>query len=334
MADRKVVVLGTGGTVSTLGSSLYDVTPYPSGSTKLSAATTLDRVRTHVAEGISVEPEEYLAISSRDMSLDGWLHLASLVSDLRGRVASDGGIVVTHGTSTLEETAFFLSLGQRQPAPVVLVGAMRPLSVIGTDAERNLVDAIHVAASPDTRNFGAVAVLDGMIFDASGVRKIATHGTNAFAPGDEGILGYVNADGRVEVLSAPRRGISDPLRARLAKVTSLPRVEIVPSYAGADGAMIRAAVEAGAAAIISAGQSSGMVTSAELAAFADALDRGVHIIQSRRVAAGRVYPTEAHAKMDIVMAGRLDPFKARILTMAVLAAGGRRPELVAAFAAY
>jgi L-asparaginase len=262
--------------------------------------------------------------------------LADLVEVVRGPLERDDadGVVVTHGTNTLEETAWLLHLVINDDAPVVLTGAMRPASALSGDGPLNLVNAVRVAAAPAARGLGTLVLLDDTIHGARDVTKSDTMRVSAFRDGASGPLGWVDGDGAVVINHAPMRG--SPLRGRFAAVDlrTLPRVDVVLSYQGADGVAIDALVDAGARGIVSAGTGAGHPTPAEVGALERAATAGVIVIQASRVGAGRVPPTPALVARDWVAADDLAPWKARILLRLALADGiSRRQDLQALFAA-
>ena len=240
--------------------------------------------------------------------------------------------MVTHGTNTLEETAWLLHLVVTDDLPVVLTGSMRPASALSGDGPLNLVNAVRVAASPAARGLGALVLLDDTIHGARDVTKSDTMRVSAFRDGASGPLGWVDGDGAVVLNHAPMRGSS--LRGRFAGVDlrTLPRVDVVASYQGADGVAIDALVEAGTRAIVSAGTGAGYPTPAEVEALERASAGGVVVVQSTRVGAGRVPAVGSLVARGWVAAGDLPPWKARILVRLALAAGiTTREELQALF---
>jgi len=245
-----------------------------------------------------------------------------LVRGLLERDEADG-VVVTHGTNTLEETAWLLHLVIADDRAVVLTGAMRPASALSGDGPLNVVNAVRVAAAPGSRGLGTLVVLDDTIHGARAVTKSDTMRVSAFRDGAAGPLGWVDGDGRVVLDRRPVRGAA--LRGAFAHVSlrRLPRVDIVVTYLGADGTLIDAAVAAGARAIVSAGTGAGYPTPGEVEALERAASAGVTICQATRVGGGRVPPVPALAACGWVAADDLAPWKARILIRLALAADTR-----------
>jgi L-asparaginase len=245
-------------------------------------------------------------VPSHALGLDGALDVARAVRGLAADPAV-AGVVVTHGTNTLEETAFLLDLVTPPGTPVVVTGAMRPATGLSADGPMNLLNAVRLAADPAARERGVLVLLDDTIHAARDATKASATRLSAFRNGDLGPLGFVEGDGAVlfhhTVEPWAARGAFDP-----AAVDALPRVDIVVSYLGADGALVDAAVAAGAAGIVSAGTGAGYPTPAESEALERAAARGVVVCQATRVPSGRVTP-----RPGLVTAGSLNPWKARLL---------------------
>jgi L-asparaginase len=240
------------------------------------------------------------------------LELGRLVQSLFDADAADG-VVITHGTNTLEETAYFLNLTLKSDRAVVLVGAMRPASGLSADGDLNLVNGIRVAAAADSRGRGVLVLLNDTIHAARAVTKTATLRLETFRAPDLGPLGYADTDGRVRYYLSPTRAHTLDTPFDIRQLEQLPRVDVVISYVDADGAMLDAAVGAGARGIVSAGTGGGRVTPLEEAAFDRARGRGVVICQSSRVGSGRVVRSPGLERRGIVAADNLQPWKARIL---------------------
>ncbi|SDQ12665.1 asparaginase [Quadrisphaera sp. DSM 44207] len=234
------------------------------------------------------------------------------------------GVVVTHGSDTLEASALLAHLVHDDPRPLVLTGAMRAADVEDADGPRNLTDAVAVAASPQARGLGALVVFDGEVLPATGTQKVHTARTAAFAHPEAGPLGHVTGGAFV-----PLRGLADAEAERL-RATGLTgreldldgvRVDVVPSYPGADGALLRAAVDAGARAVVLEGTGAGNANPALVAAVADVADRGVLVAVTTRVHAGPVAPAYGGGGgADLVAAGAVPLTRLRTLQAVVLLA--------------
>src|SRR5580704_5581512 len=282
----RIAVIGTGGTISSLGASSLDVLDYPEFGQKLTCEALLDRFPETrlVAEPV---PITFRQVGSTAIGPADWLELRALIH----RTAADpaiSGFVIPHGTATLEETAFFLNLTLGISQPVVLVGAQRPASALGSDAGMNLVNALRVAGSAEARGKGVLVVLNDEIHPARDVVKTSTYRVQTFRSFDFGALGHVDGDG-VHFYRAPVKAHMPDTAFAEREIGALPRVDIVLSYAGADTALIDAAIGAGAKGIVSAGFAPGSPTPEQRAAFEHAAKSGVVVVQWSR-ATGRVAP--------------------------------------------
>jgi L-asparaginase len=313
----RIAVIGTGGTISSLGASSLDVLDYPDFGQKLSAAALLDRFPETrlVADPAPVTVRQ---VGSTEIGPAEWLELRALIHRIAHDEPATAGFVITHGTATLEETAFFLNLTLAVDRPVVLVGAQRPASALGTDAGMNLVNALRVAGSTAARGQGVLVLLNDEISAARDVVKTSTYRLQTFRSLDFGALGHVDGDG-VHFYRAPL-GAHMPGGpfAGLDLKQPLPRVDIVYSYAGADGALVDAAVAAGARGLVSAGFAPGSPTRDQRAAFERAAKTGVVVVQCSRAASGRVAPRRRLRETGIIAGEDLSPQKARILLMLAL----------------
>jgi L-asparaginase len=249
--------------------------------------------------------------------------LAELTASVRYQLDREGvdGVVVTHGTNTLEETAWLLHLVVPADRPVVVTGAMRPASALSGDGPLNLVNAVRVAASVAARGLGTLVLLDDTIHGARDATKANTMRVSAFRDGASGPLGWVDGDGLVVINHVPRRGASLRGRFAAADLLALHRVDVVTSYQGADGVMIDAAVAAGARGIVSAGTGAGYPTPGEVEALERASAAGVTVVQATRVPGGRVPSPGSLVARGWVAASDLPPWKARVLLRLALASG-------------
>jgi len=313
----RVAVIGTGGSISMHGRDSMDLFEYGDFGRVLEVEELLALVP-EAARIADVVPVRLMAIVSMGIGPREWLELNRRVD---ATVASDpslDGVVITHGTAVLEETAYFLNLVNRARVPVVLVGAQRPPTGLSSDAHLNLVNAIRVAGSPAARGLGVLTLLNDEIHSARDVTKSATFRVDAFRSPDLGILGYADPDGSIRIYRAPTRRHAPHTEFDVGSLADLPRVDIVYSYAGSDGSLIEAAVRAGAAGIVSAGFAPGLVTPGEMAAMLSARDAGLLVVQSSRAGAGRVGQRTKTKAAGIVAADNLNPQKARILAMLTL----------------
>jgi L-asparaginase len=313
----RIAVIGTGGTISSLGASSLDVLDYPDFGQKLTAEALLVRYPETrlVAEPM---PITFRQVGSTEIGPKDWIELRALIHNIARDDPAIAGFVIPHGTATLEETGFFLNLTLRVSQPVVLVGAQRPASALGTDAGMNLVNALRVAGSPEARGKGVLAVLNDEIHAARDVVKTSTYRVQTFRSLDFGALGHVDGDGVHFYRASLGAHMPDTPFAALDFAGPLPRVEIVYSYAGADGALVDAAVAAGARGIVSAGFAPGSPTPEQRAAFERAAKAGVVVVQCSRAFSGRVAPRRRLRESGIVAGEDFSPQKARILLMLAL----------------
>ncbi|MGW4824942.1 asparaginase [Streptomyces sp. NPDC004227] len=254
--------------------------------------------------------------------------LLSLAREVRGTLRDGAdGVVMTHGTDTMEETAFLLDLAFDDPRPIVLTGAQRPFDDRAADGPGNLGDALTVAADDAARGHGPLLVFDGFAFPARGVRKSDTMSAHAFtAPGRGPALRVVGR--RVVPLCQPRPSPRLPLDLDLPR---LPRVDVVPAYPGADGLFVRASLAAGAAGVVVAAVGAGNAGPELVEAVAEAVAAGHPVLICSRVHSGPVEPLYAGGGAELqrvgaIFAGDLSPWQARLLLAAASAVPGRSPD--------
>lgn len=308
------VILGTGGTIAGRASDPMDNVGYVAG--QVGVADLVGAVP--ALRGMPLEFEQIGQIDSKDMGLDLW---KPLLEALRRHLARDdvAGVVITHGTDTLEETAFLLQEVLQPTKPVVLTCAMRPATALVPDGPQNLLDAVMVAGNSEVR--GVVVVCAGQMHRARDVAKVHSYRVDAFDSGDAGPLACVE-EGQLrwfhapEALSMNSSKAAPALLDRLLRAQRLPRVDIVTSHAGADGEMVRAMLAAGRLeprympqGLVVAATGNGTVHRDLLEALSEAVAAGVVVVRSTRCARGRVIPDAANALPD---SGGLSPVKARL----------------------
>jgi L-asparaginase type II len=260
-----------------------------------------------------------------------WLTISRAVS----QAAADpeiGGVIVTHGTFTAEETAYFLHLTVRTEKPVVVVCSQRKHSTIGNDGDRNLLDAVRLATSPEARGKGVLVVLNEEIHSARDVTK-TNQRPDGFDSRGLGLLGSVEAD-QVSFYRAPSRRHTHRAEFELPADGTLPRVDVVATYAGADGIAIGAFVEAGAGGLVVNGFSySGKPHRNQLPALNEAVASGVPVVLVNRGGNGRI-PADDEADNDFVRGDNLTAQKARVLLSLALLQTTDRSELQRIFDEY
>lgn len=318
MSLPRVHVIGTGGTISFFAASRTDYVDYTYGTRNLTIEEMLARIPE--AHGLArVTSEQLVNVASTDIGPEHWLELARRIDSLHREDPALAGVVVTHGTATLEETAYFLNLTVRSERPVVVTGAMRPPSSISTDADLNLLDAVRTAASPAARGKGTLVVMNNEIQAARDVAKSDTQRVQTMTSRALGLLGYADSDGEVVFFRAPTRCHTAGTDFDVTRLDALPRVDIVPTYSGADGFMVRALAEAGVAGIVAAGMGSGSMPTRFMQALDEAVRRGVKVVVSTASPDGRVPAKKRYADGGYLVADNLSPKKARVLLMLALA---------------
>ena len=303
-----VVILATGGTIAGTSSDSTDTTGYRAGALGVDALV----AAVPALAGHGLEGESVAAIDSKDMDAATWQHLARRVAHHLGR-AEVAGVVVTHGTDTLEETAYFLHRVLAPTKPVVLTAAMRPASALSADGPANLFDAVTLAEAPGVR--GVSVVVAGAAWHPVGLRKLHTLRTAAFGASDCGPIARLEG-GALRVFRDWPLGEALGLARIAAPAERWPAVDIVLNHAGADGRLVDAAVAAGARGLVVAGTGHG-TTSARLEdALARARAAGVRVTRASRCASGPVLARDAH---DGEAAGELSAVQARVeLQLALL----------------
>jgi L-asparaginase len=317
MTKPRVALIGTGGTISSIGRDSLDVWEYMDTARKAEPDELLQRFP-EVPAAAEIVPVRFRAVGSTAIGPADWLALVTTVHEAMAKQAPLDGVVITHGTATLEETAYFLNLTLKTDAPVVVVGAQRPATGLSSDAAMNLLNAVRVAGSPAARGLGVLVLLNDEIQAAREVTKASTLRVETFRSPDLGMLGYADPDGRIAIYRKPARRHAPDTEFDVRGHSPLPRVDIVASYAGADGAAIEAFVAAGARGIVSASLPPGVTTPAESDALLQARRRGVLIVLSSRAGSGRVLPRTMLRERGFVVADNLNPQKARVLSMLAL----------------
>jgi L-asparaginase len=306
----RIVVLGTGGTIAGAASGTGGHLDYRAGSVGIGQLL----AGLPALQGVELVAEQVAQVDSKDMAAPLWQALAARCAHWLAQPGVQG-LVVTHGTDTLEETAWFLQRVLAPQRPVVLACAMRPADALSPDGPQNLADALAVAASPQAR--GVLAVCAGRVHAAADVAKVHPYRLDPFSSGEAGPVALVE-DGRVRPLRPwPEATADATLAPRVAATRDWPRVEIVLSHAGADGRLVRELLAQGVRGLVVAGTGNGSVHAALEAALLEAVAAGVPVLRATRCLEGRVLP---HAG-DRLPAHPLSPVKARIdLQLQALAA--------------
>ena len=305
----RVVLLQTGGTIDHIGRDRLDLVAYTETPTRVEGGL-LSRIPE--SRALADVEERTMRLRGQSLTTADWISLGRRVQDTLDEPGI-AGVVITRGTNTVEETAYFLHLTLKSDRPVVMTAAMRPASAMSGDGDLNLLNAIRVAASPDARGMGVLVLLNDTILSAREAVKTSTLRLQAFQAPGYGPLGYADPDGRVVFAHAPLRAHTIATEFDVRTVDALPRVDVVLSYVGADGALIDAAVAAGARGIVSAGLGTGRGTELEERALERAASRGVIVCQASRAGSGRVARIPSLATRGFVAAGDLPAWQARVL---------------------
>jgi L-asparaginase len=308
----RVGLILTGGTIDSVGVDRLDLAWYIEANKRLGPGELLAQLP-ELANIARVREIPFRRLPSQALVDADWLDLVRKIHAIFDQDEADG-IVITHGTNTLEETAYFLNLVLKTDKPVVIVGSMRPSSGLSADGDLNVVNAVRVAADPQSRGRGCLVVMNDTIFNARDVTKNSTYRVEAFQSRDLGPLGFADADGRVVYYHQPTRAHTTATEFDVRSLQSLPRVDVVLSYVNADGVMIDAAAKAGARGIVSAATGAGRPTPAQDDAFDRAYrEHGVIMCLCSRVASGRVVRSPGLKRKGFIAADNLQPWKARIL---------------------
>ncbi len=329
---KKIAFIGTGGTISSIGKGPLDVYDYGANGMMLQADGILDRFP-EVQLVADVFPVPFRNVPSTQIAWAEWKELVLICDRLVVEHPDLAGIVIGHGTASLEETAYFLSLTLKVKVPVVVVGSQRPASALSSDAGLNLVNAMRVAASEEARGLGALVLLNDEIQAAREVTKTSTGRMQTFRSPDFGVLGQADGD-RLVWYRRPLRRLAPDTEFDIRGLATLPRVDVAYTYAGADGAAVRAFTAAGAKGIIAAGFAPGFVTPGDAAALAEARQAGVITMQSTRAGSGRVFPTTRLREAGMLTADNLTPQKARILLALALTITSDPAAIERIFATY
>jgi L-asparaginase len=315
-AKPKIKILATGGTIAGAQASSSEV-GYKSGTFSIDD---LIKAVPQMKDLAELSGEQVANIGSQNMNHEVWLKLAKRVSEVLKDSGTDG-VVITHGTDTLEETAYFLSLVVKSDKPIVLVGSMRPATAISADGPANLYNAVALAASPEARGRGPLIVIDDEIHYAREAQKMNTTELDTFHSPNRGRAGVMNV-GTAEFFNqnTTRHTTKSEFSVDGKSADDLPRVEIVYSHENLGPEVINFLVEKGVKGIVLAGVGDGNSTDPALAALETAAKKGVAVVRSSRTGSGLVVRNVEvdDDKMGFIAAMELSPQKARILLMLAL----------------
>ncbi len=326
---KNIVILGTGGTIAGKAASNTEMTGYKPG--ELGVQALIDAVPELLAVA-RISGEQFCNVGSFDLTWDTVLALGKRVNQLLQQEEVDG-IVITHGTDTLEETAYFLNLTVRSPKPVVIIGAMRPATALSADGPVNLLNAVTLAASEEAVGQGVLIALNDQINGARDCTKTNTTHVETFKAPELGYLGYFQ-NGRPVFYKKSVRKHTYETEFSIATVEQLPRVDIVYSYINCDSVMAEAAVAAGAQGLVVAGLGHGNIHKDMIPGLARLAAQGIAIVRGSRVGNGIVSENHLDDQYGFIPGDNLTVQKARILLMLALLQTRDRGELRRIFATY
>ena len=331
VALPNVVILATGGTIAGTGATSTTTVGYTAA--KIGVEALIEAVP-EMKKVAHVRGEQVMQIASENMNNEAWLKLAKRINVLLAQSDVDG-IVVTHGTDTIEETAYFLNLVVKSRKPVVIVGSMRPATAISADGPMNLYNSVMLAGSPEAVGKGVLVAMNDQINGAREVTKTNTTTLDTFKSQELGVLGYIQGGKPFFYRQSTRLHTADT-HFDVSALDALPQVDIVYSYANVNPVALNALVAAGAKGIVHAGVGNGSLAATMTPALVEARKTGVVIVRASRVGQGRVARNgEANDdKLDFVVSDTLSPQKARILLMLELTKTNSSKEIQQAFYTY
>lgn len=307
-----ITILATGGTIAGSGKSSVS-SEYQAG--QLTIDTLIEAVP-EMKTIANIKGEQIVKIGSQDMSDEVWLKLAKAINS---QCKNTDGFVITHGTDTMEETAYFLDMTVKCEKPVVLVGAMRPATEKSADGPLNLYNAVVVAADKDSAGRGVLVAMNDTVLGARDVTKTSTTAVQTFSSPNFGALGYIH-NSKVDYERAPESKHTVNTPFNVDELTELPKVGIVYAYSNMPTEPLKALLDAGYKGIVAAGVGNGNVNAANLALLEQAAKDGVAVVRSSRVPTG--YTTRDaevdDSKYGFSASGTLNPQKARVLLQLAL----------------
>ena len=310
----KIRIIATGGTIAGVSKSSTE-SSYKAGAKGIDE---LLQAVPEIHQVAQVSGEQLVKIGSQDMNDEIWLKLAKRINEILNKEGYDG-VVVTHGTDTMEETAYFLNLTVHSSKPVVMVGAMRPFTGISADGPLNLYNAVVAASDKNTGNKGVVVVMNENILDAKDVIKHHTTAVETFTGANSGKIGYIH-NGKVYFSKTPQNLHTTKSVFDVASLTSLPKVGIVYGYANASELPMKAFIDAKYDGIIYTGVGNGNLYHSNFDLAVKAQKQGIQIVRSSRVPTGATTPDAEveDAKYHFVASQSLNPQKSRVLLMLAL----------------
>lgn len=312
-AKSRIAILGTGGTIAGFIDSTIATTGYTAGAIDIDV---LIKAVPQIRDLADISWEQIANIDSSNMCDEIWLRLAKKIAKLFAEGID--GVVITHGTDTMEETAYFLNLTIKSDKPVVLVGAMRPSTAISADGPKNLYNAVTLVANKEAKNKGVMVAINDKILSARGVVKTHSLNVDAFSSPDFGNLGYI-VDGKVFFYNNVTKAHTKNAPFDVSKLTSLPKVDILYSYSNdGSGVAAKALFEHGTKGIVVAGSGAGSIHKNQKDVLKELLKKGLKVVVSSRVVAGCVAVSDSDEKLGFISAEDLNPQKARVLLILAL----------------
>jgi L-asparaginase len=304
-----IVILATGGTIAGAAATGTQA-GYTSGAVGID---TMVAGVPGITDLASIKGEQISNVGSQDMSFQILLTLAKRINELAKSPGVDG-FVITHGTDTMEESAFFLNLTVKTDKPVVMVGSMRPSTAVSADGPLNLYNAVGVAADPQAKGRGVLVVMNDWIHGAHSLTKTSTTAVQTFMSPVRGLVGTANY-GKNDFYTTPQWKHTTQTEFDISQVTQIPRVDLIMAYLDMPGDPIDAAVAAGAKGIVIAGVGNGNMTKAAVTAAANAVKKGVVVVRSSRVVTGNVGRNVElnDDQLGFIASDELNPQKSRIL---------------------
>lgn len=324
--QKKIALFSTGGTISRYSDDPFDCVNYGDSTHVLSGSAILSGLPERIHEQFSITSYAFSTEDSANMSFTTWMNLAESIKKILKKQPDIDGIVVTHGTCSLEEAAFFLDLVLHTQCPVVVVGSQRPASALSTDAPANLYAALLVATNAKSANRGVLVVANNEIHSARDVVKTSTYQLETFRSPNFGPLGMLQGN---EVVYA--RQLAHQTSHLVPNICmnggNIPRVDIAYTYAGSDGTAIKAFIQAGAKGIIAIGMVPGICTKEENDLLDQAVSQGICVVQASSSLYGPVLERKALSRRGILAAGFVPPKKARVLLALALMQGLQKPAI-------
>ncbi|EDJ8744864.1 L-asparaginase [Campylobacter jejuni] len=312
-AKSRIAILGTGGTIAGFIDSTIATTGYAAGAIDIDV---LIKAVPQIRDLADISWEQIANIDSSNMCDEIWLRLAKKIAKLFAEGID--GVVITHGTDTMEETAYFLNLTIKSDKPVVLVGAMRPSTAISADGPKNLYNAVALVVNKEAKNKGVMVAINDKILSARGVVKTHSLNVDAFSSPDFGDLGYI-VDGKVFFYNNVTKAHTKNAPFDVSKLTSLPKVDILYSYSNdGSGVAAKALFEHGTKGIVVAGSGAGSIHKNQKDVLKELLKKGLKVVVSSRVVAGCVAVSDSDEKLGFISAEDLNPQKARVLLILAL----------------